>query len=64
MYGNKYGIESIVFVDVFKLLERKVVAKTIQKQLNMIYVRHISLVAKRTIEKGDLISDTYRKKIV
>ncbi len=30
MYGDKYGIESAVFAEVFKMAERKVDAKTIR----------------------------------
>ena len=57
MYGDKYGIESAVFVEVFKMVEEKIDAKTIREQLNMIYVRHALLTAKRMIEEGDSISD-------
>ena len=57
MYGDKYGIESAVFVEVFKLVEQKVDAKTIREQLNMIYVKYALLTAKRMIEEGDSISD-------
>ena len=58
MYGDKYGIESAVFVEVFKLAEQKVDAKTIREQLNMIYVKYALMTAKRMIEEGDSISDT------
>ena len=57
MYGDKYGIESAVFVEVFRMVEQKVDAKTIREQLNMIYVKHALLTAKRMIEEGDSISD-------
>ena len=57
MYGDKYGIESAVFVEVFKMVEQKVDAKTIREQLNMIYVKHTLLIAKKIIEEGDSISD-------
>ena len=57
MYGDKYGIESAVFVEVFRLVEQKADAKTILEQLNMIYVKHALLVAKKMIEEGDSISD-------
>ena len=46
-----------VFVEVFKLAEQKVDAKTIREQLNMIYVKHALLTAKKMIEEGDSISD-------
>ncbi len=57
MYGDKYGIESAVFVEIFRMVEQKVNAKTIREQLNMIYVKHALLTAKRMIEEGDSISD-------
>ncbi len=57
MYGDKYGIESAVFVEIVKMVEQKVDAKTIQEQLNMIYVKHALLTAKKMIEEGDSISD-------
>ncbi len=57
MYGDKYGIESVVFVEVFKMVEQKIDANTIREQLNMIYVKHALLTAKKMIEEGDSISD-------
>ena len=57
MYGDKYGIESAVFVEVFKMVEQKVDAKTIREQLNTIYVKHALITAKKMIEEGDSISD-------
>lgn len=57
MYGDKYGIESAVFMELFRLVEQKVDAKKIREQLNMIYVKHTLLVAKKMYEEGDCISD-------
>ncbi len=57
MYGDKYGIESAVFVEIFRMAEQKVDAKTIREQLNMIYVKHALLTAKKMIKEGDSISD-------
>ncbi len=57
MYGDKYGIESAVFVEVFKMVEKKIDAKTIREQLNMTCVKHALLTAKRMIDEGDSISD-------
>ena len=57
MCGEKYNIESDVFMDVFRLVEQKVDAKMIREQLNMIYVKHALLTAKRMNEEGDSISD-------
>ncbi|MEE0945005.1 MAG: hypothetical protein UIM24_06120 [Clostridia bacterium] len=57
MYGDKYGIESAVFVEVFKLAEQKADAKVIREQLNMLYVKHTLHAAKMMYEEGDCISD-------
>ncbi len=57
MYVDKYGIESAVFVEVFKLVEQKVDAKTIRERLNTIYVKHALLAAKKMHDEGDCISD-------
>ena len=57
MCGEKYNIESDVFMEVFRLVEQKADAKLIREQLNTIYVKHALLVAKKMIEEGDSISD-------
>ena len=57
MYGDKYGIESAVFVEVCRLVEQKVDAKAIREQLNTIYVKHALLVAKKMHDEGDCILD-------
>ena len=57
MCGDKYNIESDVFMEVFRLVEQKADAKMIREQLNTIYVKHALLTAKRMIEEGDSISD-------
>ena len=57
MCGEKYNIESEVFMEVFRLVEQKANAKTIREQLNMIYVKHALLTAKKMIEEGDSVSD-------
>ena len=57
MYGEKYNIESDVFMEVFRLVEQKADAKMIREQLNTIYVKHALLTAKKMMEEGDLISD-------
>ena len=38
MCGEKYNIESDVFMEVFRLVEQKTDAKLIREQLNTIYV--------------------------
>ena len=57
MCGEKYNIESEVFMEVFRLVEQKADAKTIREQLNTIYVKHALLVAKKMHDEGDCISD-------
>ena len=57
MCGEKYNIESDVFMEVFGLVEQKTDAKLIREQLNTIYVKHALLTAKKMIEEGDSISD-------
>ena len=57
MCGEKYNIESDVCMEVFRLVEQRVDAKTIREQLNIIYVKHALLTAKKMIEEGDSISD-------
>jgi len=57
MCGEKYNIESDVFMEVFKLAEQKIDPKTIREQLNTIYVKHALLVAKKMHDEGDCISD-------
>ena len=57
MCGDKYNIESDVFMEVFRLVEQKTNAKTIREQLNTIYVKHTLLTARKMIEEGDSISD-------
>jgi len=56
IYGDKYGIESAVFAEVLRLTEQKVDVKTIREQLNMIYVKHALLAAKKMHEEGDCVS--------
>ncbi len=57
MCGEKYNIESDVFMEVYGLVEQKTDAKLIREQLNMIYVKHALLIAKKMIEEGDSVSD-------
>ena len=57
MCGEKYNIESDVFMEVIRLVEQKADAKTIREQLNTIYVKHALLVAKKMHDGGDCISD-------
>ena len=56
MCGEKYNIESDVFMEVFRLVEQKTDAKLIREQLNTIYVKHALLTARKMIEEGDSVS--------
>ncbi len=56
MYGDKYGIESAVVAEVFKMVQKGMPAKEIKEQLNTIYVKHALLVAKKMYDEGDCIS--------
>ena len=57
MCGEKYNIESDVFMEVFRLVEQKTDAKLIREQLNTIYVKYALLVAKKMHDEGDCSSD-------
>lgn len=57
MYGDKYGIESAVLAEVFRMAQQDRKVKEIKEQLNIIYVKHALLVAKKMHEEGDCISD-------
>lgn len=56
MYGEKYNIESDVFIEVYKMAGQGIKVKDIKEQLNMIYVKHVLLTAKKMQEEGDSIS--------
>lgn len=57
MYGDKYGIESAVVAEVFKLVKQSVPEKELKEKLNMLYIKHTLLAAKRMHDEGDCISD-------
>ena len=57
MYGDKYGIESAVVAEVFKMVQQGMSAKEIKEKLNMFYVKHALLVAKKMYDEGDCLSD-------
>ena len=56
MYGEKYNIESDVFIEVYKMAEQGIKAKDIREKLNMIYVKHALITAKKMQDAGDTIS--------
>ena len=58
MYGDKYGIESAVVAEVFNMVQQGTKTKEIKEQLNMLYVKHALLTAKKMYDEGDCISDT------
>lgn len=57
MYGDKYGFESAVVAEVFKMVQQGMPAKEIKEKLNMLYVKHTLLATKKMHEEGDCISD-------
>ena len=57
MYGDKYGIESAVDTKVFKMVQKGIKAKEIKEQLNILYVKHALLAAKKMFDEGDCVSD-------
>ena len=57
VYGDKYGIESAVVAEVFRLVQQGVPAKELKEKLNMLYVKHTLLAAKKMYDEGDCISD-------
>jgi len=57
MYGDKYGIESAVVAEVFNMVQQGTKTKEIKEQLNMLYVKHALLTAKKMHDEGDCISD-------
>lgn len=56
MYGDKYGIESAVVTEVFKMVQQGIKSKEIKEQINMLYVKHTLLAAKKMQDEGDCIS--------
>ena len=57
IYGDKYGIESEVFAEAFRMAQLGIKSKQIKEQLNMLYVKHALLIAKKIHDAGDCISD-------
>ncbi len=57
MCGEKYNIESEVFMEVFRLVEQKADAKMIREQLREFYVKEAIKTTIKMIKEGDSISD-------
>ena len=55
--GDKYNIESDVFVEVIRLLQQGERSKDIREKLNMLYIKHTLITAQKMIKEGDCISD-------
>ena len=57
MYGEKYNIESDVFMAAYELVKQGIRPKDIRKQLREFYVREAIKTTLKMIEEGDSISD-------
>ena len=57
MYGDKYGIERAVFTETLGMARQGVKPKEIKEQLNILYVKHTLIAAKKMYDEGDCISD-------
>lgn len=57
MYGEKYNIESDVFMAAYKLVKRGVKPANIREQLREFYVREAIKTTIKMIKEGDSISD-------
>lgn len=57
MYGEKYNIESGVFMAVYELAKQGIKPADIRKQLQMLYVREAIKTTLRLLKEGDSISD-------
>lgn len=57
MCGDKYNIESAVVAEVFMMIQKGIKAKEIREHLNMLYVKHALLAAKKMHDEGNCISD-------
>ena len=57
MYGEKYNIESGVFMAAYELAKQGIKPADIRKQLRMLYVREAIKTTLRLLKEGDSISD-------
>lgn len=57
MYGDKYSIESAVYAETLRMAQQGIKPKEIKEQLNILYVKHALLAAKKMHDEGDCISD-------
>ena len=57
MYGEKYNIESGVFMAAYELAKQGIKPADIREQLHMLYVREAIKTTLRLLKEGDSISD-------
>ena len=57
MYGEKYNIESGVFMAAYELAKQGITPTDIRDQLRMMYVRESIKTTLRLLKEGDSISD-------
>lgn len=57
MYGEKYNIESGVFMAAYELTKQGITLADIRKQLHMLYVREAIKTTVKLLKEGDSISD-------
>ncbi len=57
MYGEKYNIESDVFMAAYELVKQGIKPKDIREQLREFYVREAIKTTIRMLKEGDSISD-------
>ncbi len=57
MYGDKYGIESAVFTEAFRMAEQGMNSNEIREKLNILYVKHTLLAVKKLYKEDDCIRD-------
>ena len=57
MHGEKYNIESGVFMTAYELARQGIKPADIRKRLHMLYVREAIKTTLRLLKEGDSISD-------
>ncbi len=57
MYGEKYNIESFLFMAAYELAKQGTKTADIREQLQMLYVREAIKTTLRLLKEGDSISD-------
>ena len=57
MYGEKYNVESDVFMAAYELVKQGIKPKDIREQLREFYVREAIKTTIRMLKEGDSVSD-------